>query len=189
MSRRQLPRLQLMQDVDPFILNGRKPSDAPAPWARLRALERNDDAEDALKYFRTPRHRESAALDLLRWLRRSAIAGRNFTQGETGRRGVACPGRARAQRVRCNLKQFQFSAHASRESLIEYATKLAPKKIVLRAWHPPAIESGCGLKLAADASRHRSDFCRRQGVEMELNDVERLRYCHPESRRRRGTSH
>jgi Cft2 family RNA processing exonuclease len=44
------------------------------------------------------------------------------------------------QRVRCNMKQFQFSAHASRETLIDYATKLAPKKIVLVHGDPPAVE-------------------------------------------------
>jgi Cft2 family RNA processing exonuclease len=45
-----------------------------------------------------------------------------------------------AQPVRCNLQQFQFSAHASRESLIEYAKKVAPKKIVLVHGDPPAVE-------------------------------------------------
>ncbi len=32
---------------------------------------------------------------------------------------------------RCQLDQFQFSAHASRESLLEYIKKVAPKKLVL----------------------------------------------------------
>src|SRR5262249_29682092 len=44
------------------------------------------------------------------------------------------------QRVRCNLKQFQFSAHASRESLIAYAKKPAPKKIILIHGDPPAVD-------------------------------------------------
>ncbi len=45
-----------------------------------------------------------------------------------------------AQRVRCNIEQFQFSAHASRESLIAYARKLSPKKIVLVHGDLPAVE-------------------------------------------------
>ena len=45
-----------------------------------------------------------------------------------------------AQRVRCNIEQFQFSAHASREALIDYAKKLAPRKIVLVHGDPPAVE-------------------------------------------------
>jgi len=42
--------------------------------------------------------------------------------------------------LRCHIEQFQFSAHASRESLIAYATRLAPKKILLIHGDPPAVE-------------------------------------------------
>jgi Cft2 family RNA processing exonuclease len=38
------------------------------------------------------------------------------------------------------MNQFQFSAHASREALIEYANKLSPRKIVLVHGDPPAVE-------------------------------------------------
>jgi Cft2 family RNA processing exonuclease len=44
------------------------------------------------------------------------------------------------QRVRCNIEQFQFSAHATREGLIDYAARLLPKKIVLVHGDPPAVE-------------------------------------------------
>jgi len=44
------------------------------------------------------------------------------------------------QRVRCNIEQFQFSAHASREALIDYAKKLSPRKILLVHGDPPAVE-------------------------------------------------
>ncbi|MDP9185793.1 MAG: MBL fold metallo-hydrolase, partial [Verrucomicrobiota bacterium] len=44
------------------------------------------------------------------------------------------------QRVRCHIEQFQFSAHASRESLIAFAEKLAPKKILLVHGDPLAVE-------------------------------------------------
>jgi Cft2 family RNA processing exonuclease len=42
--------------------------------------------------------------------------------------------------VRCHIEQFQFSAHASRESLIAFAERLAPKKIVLVHGDPLAVE-------------------------------------------------
>jgi Cft2 family RNA processing exonuclease len=51
--------------------------------------------------------------------------------------------------VRCHLEQFQFSAHASRESLIGYAERLAPKKIVLVHGDPLAVE-WMRARLAAD---------------------------------------
>ena len=44
------------------------------------------------------------------------------------------------QRVACHIDQFQFSAHASRESIVAYAKKLAPKKIVLVHGDVPAVE-------------------------------------------------
>jgi Cft2 family RNA processing exonuclease len=47
---------------------------------------------------------------------------------------------APAQTLRCQVEQFQFSAHASRESLIAYALKLAPKKILLVHGDPGAVE-------------------------------------------------
>jgi Cft2 family RNA processing exonuclease len=44
------------------------------------------------------------------------------------------------QRVQCHIDQFQFSAHASRESLIAFAEKLAPKTILLVHGDPLAVE-------------------------------------------------
>ena len=45
-----------------------------------------------------------------------------------------------AQHLRCQLDQFQFSAHASRESILDYIKKVAPKKLVLVHGDVPAIE-------------------------------------------------
>jgi Cft2 family RNA processing exonuclease len=42
--------------------------------------------------------------------------------------------------LRCNIETFQFSAHASRESILEYIKKVAPKKLVLVHGDPPAVE-------------------------------------------------
>jgi len=44
------------------------------------------------------------------------------------------------QRVACHIEQFQFSAHASRESIVRYVKQLAPKKIVLVHGDVPAVE-------------------------------------------------
>jgi Cft2 family RNA processing exonuclease len=45
-----------------------------------------------------------------------------------------------AQPLRCNIEQFQFSAHASRESIVGYVKQLAPKKIVLVHGDAAAVE-------------------------------------------------
>jgi Cft2 family RNA processing exonuclease len=43
-------------------------------------------------------------------------------------------------RLRCHIEQFQFSAHASRVSLIAFAERLAPKKVLLVHGDPLAVE-------------------------------------------------
>ena len=42
--------------------------------------------------------------------------------------------------VRCHIEEFNFSAHASRDSLLAYALALRPKKIILVHGDRPAIE-------------------------------------------------
>jgi Cft2 family RNA processing exonuclease len=44
------------------------------------------------------------------------------------------------QQIRCNIEQFQFSAHATRESLIHHAVKISPNKILLVHGDPRAVE-------------------------------------------------
>ena len=43
-------------------------------------------------------------------------------------------------KLRCQIDEFNFSAHASRESLLNYAIALRPKKIILIHGDRPAIE-------------------------------------------------
>jgi Cft2 family RNA processing exonuclease len=42
--------------------------------------------------------------------------------------------------LRCRVEEFNFSAHASRESLLAYALKLRPRTIVLVHGDRPAID-------------------------------------------------
>ncbi len=46
-----------------------------------------------------------------------------------------------ATNYNCHTDQFDFSGHASRQDLIDYAVKLAPESIVLVHGDPPALES------------------------------------------------
>jgi len=71
-----------------------------------------------------------------------------------------------AQRVRCNIEQFQFSAHATREGLIDYAKKLSPGKIVLVHGDPPAVD---WMRATLSAALPRSEIIvPAPGVELEL---------------------
>ena len=71
-TRRQLPRLKLMREVAPFILNDetvRPFRYGGARWTRLRSLQRNDDSQNAIERFCAANHRELAALDIFCRLR------------------------------------------------------------------------------------------------------------------------
>jgi Cft2 family RNA processing exonuclease len=140
MGRRQLPRLQLLDDLRPFVLNAENIHDAGARPGRVYALSSGMMTPKTLsnifaqRVVDQPRHSiffvgyadpESPAGIL-----RSALANEQVTID---------PNRA-PQAVRCHIEQFQFSAHASRESLIAFAERLAPKKVLLVHGDPSAVE-------------------------------------------------
>jgi Cft2 family RNA processing exonuclease len=139
MSRRQLPRLQLMGDVDPYVLNGETIHDAPARPGRIYALSSGMMTPKTLSNIFARRIVENPRHSIF-------FVGYADPQSPAGVLREAQPGDEIAidpdeppQRVRCQMKQFQFSAHASREALIEYAKRLSPKKIVLVHGDPPAV--------------------------------------------------
>ena len=68
--------------------------------------------------------------------------------------------------MRCQIEQFQFSAHASRESILAYIRRVAPKKVVLVHGDIAAVE---WLRAAAAAALPQSEvIVPRPGVEVEL---------------------
>jgi Cft2 family RNA processing exonuclease len=140
MSRRQLPRLQLLQDIDPFVLNGQNIHDAPARAGHVYALSSGMMTPKTLsnifarRVVENPRH----SIFFVGYADPESPAG-ILRDARPGQPVMLDPDEP-AQPVRCNIGQFQFSAHASREDLIDYARKLSPKKIVLVHGDPPAVE-------------------------------------------------
>ena len=139
-SRRRLPRLQLMDTIAPFILNGQNIQDAPARGGRVYALSSGMMTPNTLsnifvrRIIENPRH----SVFFVGYADPESPAG-ILRDTPAGEEAVLEPGQP-PQRVRCNIEQFQFSAHASRESLVEYAKRLSPKKILLVHGDLPAVE-------------------------------------------------
>ena len=166
MTRRQLPRLQLMEDVAPFILNGQTIGDAPARAGRVYALSSGMMTPKTLsnifarRVLSNPRH----SIFFVGYADPKSPAGIL----KTARPGdqVLLDPEEPALELRCHIEQFQFSAHASRESLIHYAQKLAPKKIVLVHGDLPAVE-WMRTKLVADLP-NTEVIVPPPGVEIEL---------------------
>lgn len=140
MGRRQLPRLQLLAELRPFVLNAETIQEARSRPGRVYALSSGMMTVKTLsnifaqRVIDQPRH----SVFFVGYADPESPAGilRHAMPGEQVRLDPDQP----PQQLRCHIEQFQFSAHASRESLIAYAERLAPKKIVLVHGDPPAVE-------------------------------------------------
>ena len=139
-TRRQLPRLQLMREVAPFILNDETVRDAPLRARRVYVLSSGMMIPKTLsnifarRLIENPQH----SIFFVGYANPESPAGLLREAGTGGE--VALDPDKPPQRVRCNIEEFQFSAHATRETLIEYAKKISPGKIVLVHGDPPAVE-------------------------------------------------
>jgi Cft2 family RNA processing exonuclease len=140
MSRRVLPRLQLLEEVAPFVLNGQTIHDASPRAGRIYALSSGMMTPKTLSNTFARRIVDNPQHYIF-------FVGYADPESPAGLIQTAKPGDLVAldpdeppQRLGCHVEQFQFSAHASRESIITYVKKLAPKKIVLVHGDVPAVE-------------------------------------------------
>jgi Cft2 family RNA processing exonuclease len=139
-THRQWPRLQLMQDVAPFILNGQTINDSPARAGRVYALSSGMMTPKTLSNIFARRVVEVPQHSILFvGYADPESPGGVLRKAKTGDIVSLDPGKP-SQTLRCHIEQFQFSAHASRESLVAYAKRLMPKKILLVHGDPPAVE-------------------------------------------------
>ena len=165
-GRRQLPRLQLLDELRPFVLNAETIHEAKTRSGRVYALSSGMMTPKTLsnvfaqRIVDQPRH----SVFFVGYADPESPAGilRNALPDEQ----VTLDPEGAAQRVRCHIEQFQFSAHASRESLIAFAERLAPKKVFLVHGDPPAVE-WMRARLASDLPNSEI-IVPTPGVEIEL---------------------
>ena len=140
MSRRQLPRLQLLPEVDPFVLNGQNIHDASARAGRIYALSSGMMTPKTLSNIFARRVVENPRHSIFFVGYADPLSPAGILREAKAEQEIVLDSDEPPQRVRCQLKQFQFSAHASRESLVAYAKKVSPKKVVLVHGDPPAVD-------------------------------------------------
>jgi Cft2 family RNA processing exonuclease len=139
-TRRLLPRLQLLEEVAPFVLNGKTIQESPARGGRVYVLSSGMMTPKTLSNIFARRVIENPQHSIF-------FVGYADPKSPAGILKTAQPGDLvsldpdePAQPLRCQVEQFQFSAHASRESIVRYVKQLAPKKIVLVHGDLPAVE-------------------------------------------------
>ena len=139
-GRRQLPRLRLLDELRPFVLNSETIHDAGTRAGRVYALSSGMMTPKTLsnifaqRIVDQPRH----SIFFVGYADPESPAG--ILRNALPNQQVTIDPEEAPQRVRCHIDQFQFSAHASRESLIAFAERLAPEKILLAHGDPPAVE-------------------------------------------------
>ena len=139
-TRRQMPRLKLMRDVAPYILNDETVRDTPVRGGRVYVLSSGMMIPKTLSNVFARRIIENPihSIFFVGYANPESPAGLLRDAGIGGE--VALDPNKPRQQIRCNIEQFQFSAHATRESLIHQAAKISPNKILLVHGDPPAVE-------------------------------------------------
>ena len=139
MTRRQLTRVQLLPEIEPFVLSGQNIREAIPRPGRIYALSSGMMTPKTLSnifaqnILEEPQH----SIFFVGYADPASPAG-ILRDANSGDDVILDPEEA-PRKLRCHREQFQFSAHATRESLIDYATRVSPKKIVLVHGDPPAV--------------------------------------------------
>lgn len=136
---RLLPELQILDEIAPFVLAGRNNGKFPIRSARIYALSSGMMTEKTLSNHFAQRvlAEKNHSIFFIGYADPESPAGRlraakpgSFVQLDEGVR----------QQLNCDVQEFNFSGHSSRESLRAWARKVAPKKLILVHGDAPAIE-------------------------------------------------
>lgn len=137
---RQHHDLQLLDEVAPFVVAGQDAHELPIKPGRIYALSSGMMTEKTLSHTvaRLVLSDPVQSLFFVGYADPESPAGiiRNARHGETIQLG---PNHA-PQPLRCTVERFNFSGHATRESLRDFAIKLRPKKVLLVHGELAAVE-------------------------------------------------
>lgn len=136
---RKRPELQLLDHIAPFVVSGADAGSTPIKPRRIYALSSGMMTENTIsnQFARRILEQPEHGIFFVGYADPESPAGKLRATPRGGK--VALDKRAPEQTVACEVDAFQFSGHASRESLLAYATKLRPKTVLLVHGDPPAL--------------------------------------------------
>jgi len=137
---RLLHDFQILDNVAPFVINGRQTVEIPVKEGRIYAFTSGMMTEKTLS--------NSFARRILEDPRQTIIfVGYADPASPAGKIMQAQPGDILtldpafpSQKLRCQVEKFNFSGHASRETLCDYIKTVNPKKIILVHGDESAID-------------------------------------------------
>lgn len=134
------PCLQLLDTVAPFVIGGGDIEGIPVKPGRIYAFTSGMMTENTLSNLFASRFIGDPANSLyfVGYADPDSPGGkiRHLKQGDP----VQLDARHPAQKLECHVETFNFSAHASRESIRAWVNEVKPKKIVLVHGDAPALE-------------------------------------------------
>ncbi len=144
-SRRHLPDLDLMDDVAPFVIGGPNAYEIQVRPRRIFALSSGMMMPKTLsntvarKFLSRPEN----AIFFIGYADPESPGGilRNSKTGDI----ISLGPEHAPEPVLCEIGTYNFSAHATRESIVDYVVRTKPRKLVLVHGDPAAIGALAGL--------------------------------------------
>ena len=138
-SVRQHNGLQLLDTIAPYVLNGREIATTQVNRKRLYVLSSGMMTEKTLSNQLGSRFIDNPQPSIYFVAYTDPrSSGARFREARSGDR-VQLDQDLPSQSLRATVEEFDFSAHAPREALLEYIKRTTPKKVVLVHGDPPAI--------------------------------------------------
>lgn len=139
-SKRNHPELQLLQEMAPYVLSGREIQNVQPRRRAIYALSSGMMTEHTLSNIFARRILGDASQHLF-------FVGYSDPDSPSARIRKASPGYEimldkdhPAVPLKCDVREFSFSAHTNREMMRNYATLLKPSKILLVHGDRPALD-------------------------------------------------
>jgi len=130
-TRRHSPTLQLLQEMTPYIVNGAEIGSCYPKQQSIFALSSGMMSENTLSNIFARRILESPRQGLFFVGHVDADSPAGKIQRTVIDQEVVLEVGLPALKRKCQCKEFNFSAHSSREALLAYALRIRPKTIVL----------------------------------------------------------
>jgi Cft2 family RNA processing exonuclease len=136
---RQYAGLQILDSIGPHVLGSRDIQSTQISRRRIYALSSGMMTEKTLSNQLAERFLSDSRQSVF-------FVGYADPESPGGRLKAAQPGdfvqldeELPGQKLTCQVREFDFSAHAPRELLLEYIRKLSPKVVILVHGDPPAV--------------------------------------------------